>query len=100
VGIGDYQPASLAFELIDHLRGLPLRARQIDCVAVRRSGDHAGDEALDVGRWQVLHLFEWQIHAIGAQHLEAVHRQMAGQCLVVPLRIGRRDGDAFRADLA
>ena len=100
VRVGDHRLAAVLLQLLHGLRRLPLRARQIERVAILGGGEHVAGKCPDIGGRQVLHLLERQVHALGADHLEAVRGQMRGQRIVVALGIGRGDRDAARADMA
>src|SRR4051794_17604313 len=63
VRIGDHELSEVLFELLDDLRRLPLRARQVERIAILGGGEHAGGETPDIGGRKVLHLLEREIHS-------------------------------------
>src|SRR4029079_4568880 len=70
--VGDGRPAALAVERVDHLRRLPLRARQIERIDLARAVENGGGEIVDGLRWQVLHVLEGEVLAFRAGDLEAL----------------------------
>ncbi len=100
VRIGDDRDADVALQAVDDLRRLPLRTRQIERVADTGAAQHFFGKRPDVGGRDALQSLERHVHAFGVGDRKAVPGEIVRHGAIVPLRIGRRDRDAPRADVA
>src|SRR4051794_13674868 len=83
--VGNRGNADIAFQRIDRLRRLPLRARQIDSIALWRAAKHALDEFFDVGRSYALQPLKRHIQPLGANDLKSLRTKIVGHGAVVAL---------------